>query len=342
MAAIWTTRVERGSPALLRLFTWIALRLGRPIARLVLYPVVCYFVLAGGDARAASRDYLKRVLGHEPRMRDGFRHVHCFASVILDRLYLLNDRHDLFEIEVVGSEAIRRAMIGGRSEGRRGPTRGAFVIGAHLGSFEAVRAAGRHEKDLSVSMVMYEDNAQYLNEVFAAINPKLTESIIPLGRIDSMLRVKRALDDGGLVGMLADRTLAEEIGTPAIRQVPLFGGTVAIPTGPFRMAAMLKRPVVFIAGLYRGGNRYEVHYEELYDFSASIPGADGRAAAGNAGSNAAIDEAIACYVARLEHFCRVAPFNWFNFFDYWNDRARPGTHLAGRDRDGVTTANRAR
>ena len=282
-------------------------------------------MIAGGDARAASRDYLKRVLGREPRMRDGFRHVHCFASVILDRLYLLNDRHDLFDIEVFGSEVIRRAMIGGDHGGRR-PTRGAFVIGAHVGSFEAVRAAGRHEKDLSVSMVMYEENAQYLNEVFAAINPKLTESIIPLGRVDSMLRVKRALDDGGLVGMLADRTLAEEDGTPAVRRLPLLGATVAIPTGPFRMAAMLKRPVVFIVGLYRGGNRYEVHYEQLYDFSAADDGGTDRAAT----TADAIERAIACYVARLEHYCRVAPFNWFNFFDYWDDRARPGTHLAER------------
>ncbi len=333
MAAIWTTRRERGHPAFLRLFTWIALHLGRPVARLLLYPIAGYFVIAGGEARAASRDYLKRVLGREARMIDGFRHVHCFASVILDRLYLLNDRHHLFEIEVVGSDVIRHAMGDGQSVGARHPTGGAFVIGAHLGSFEAVRAGGRHEKDLRVSIVMYEDNAQYLNAVFAAINPKLTDAIIPLGRVDSMLRVKRALDDGGLVGMLADRTLAEELGTPAVREMMMLGGTVAIPTGPFRMAAMLKRPVVFIVGLYRGGNRYEVRYEPLFDFStvANEPGPE-RAAA----ISAAVDAAIANYVARLEHFCRDAPYNWFNFYDFWNDRARPGTHLAARGADPST------
>ncbi len=321
MAAIWTTHRERGHPAILGLFTWIALRLGRPIARLLLYPIVCYFVIAGGEARAASRDYMKRALGREPRMIDGFRHVFCFASTILDRLYLLNDRHHLFDITVHGSDIIQKAM----REGQRS-TRGAFVIGAHLGSFEAVRAAGREEKDLRVSMVMYEDNAQYLNEVFAAINPKLAETIIPLGRVDSMLRVKRALDEGGFVGMLADRTLAEEIGTTAVREVMLLGGLVTIPTGPFRMAAMLKQPVVFIAGLYRGGNRYEIRYEELFDFSTiAATGADRASAV-----NAAIDEAIARYVGRLEHYCRDAPFNWFNFYDYWNDHARPGTHLADR------------
>ena len=330
MAAIWTTHRERGHPAFLRLFTWIALHLGRPIARVLLLPIVCYFVVAGGEARAASRDYLKRVLGREARFIDGFRHVHCFASVILDRLYLLNDRHDLFDLEVFGSDVIRNAMNAGPSFDPERTTRGAFVIGAHVGSFEAVRAAGRDEKELRVSMVMYEDNAQYLNEVFAAINPALSEDIIPLGRIDSMLRVKRALDGGGLVGMLADRTLAEELGTPAVRQVSLLGGPVAIPTGPFRMAAMLRRPVVFIVGLYRGGNRYEIHYESLADFS-TVPGEPGpeRAAAMNAG----IDAAIARYVERLDHYCREAPFNWFNFFDVWNDRARPGSHLADRGPD---------
>jgi len=26
---------------------------------------------------------------------------------------------------------------------------------------------------------------------------------------------------------------------------------------------------------------------------------------------------IATYVARLEHYCRSAPYNLFNFFDFW-------------------------
>lgn len=330
MAAIWTTQRERGNPAILSLFTWIALRMGRRVARLLLYPIALYFVFAGGAARAASRDYIKRALGREATLLDGFRHVHCFASVTLDRLYFLNDRHDLFSIEVIGRDVVREAMHAGLRA-----RRGAFVIGSHIGSFEAVRAAGHCETDLRVSVVMYEDNAQQLNQVLAAINPRLSESIIPLGRVDSMLQVKRALDDGGFVGMLADRTLAEESGSNAVREMTLLGSRVSIPTGPFRMAAMLRRPVVFIIGLYRGGNRYEVHYENLFDFSdeqfATSP--DGVATSNvsmNAAMNAAIDTAIERYVERLEHYCRSAPYNWFNFYDYWNDAEQAGTYQAAR------------
>jgi len=326
MAAIWMTHRERGHPAILRFFVWIALTLGRPVARLLLGPIVLYFLFAGGDARAASRDYLRRVLGREAKLSDGYRHVYTFASAILDRLYLLKGRQDLFRIRAIGHEIVERRMATHfTADGVA--RRGMFVIGGHIGSVEAVLAAGGGLEDLHVSIVMYEDNAQYYNSVMAAINPRLSESVIPLGRVDSMLRVKRALDDGGFIGMLADRTLTEEDGTPAVRELDLLGDRVSIPTGPFRLAAMLRRPAIFIVGLYRGGNRYDVHYEDLYDFSQLEDVATSERAAATA---AAIDASIARYVDRLEHFCREAPYNWFNFYDYWNDRERAGSHQAAR------------
>ena len=27
----------------------------------------------------------------------------------------------------------------------------------------------------------------------------------------------------------------------------------------------------------------------------------------------------AAYAGRLEHYCTVAPYQWFNFFDYWQE-----------------------
>ena len=305
MATTWMTQRERSNMVALAMLVWVALRLGRPVARFFLYPITLYFVVASKAARAASRDYLRRVLGREATLVDGFRHVFCFAACTLDRVFFLNDRHELFDLRVTGGEIIRHGLF---EQG------GAFIIGAHLGSFEAVRAAGQRERDLPVAMVMYEDNAQQINRILAAINPRLAQSIIPLGRVDSMLRVKRALDDGGLVGMLADRTLGENGQSEAVRRAMLLGAPVTIPLGPFRMAAMLKRPVIFMVGLYRGGNRYDVHYEVLADFSeAATPAGPAR--------GAAIDAAVDRYAGRLEHFCRIAPYNWFNFYAYWDENS---------------------
>ena len=88
---------------------------------------------------------------------------------------------------------------------------------------------------------------------------------------------------------------------------PFLGAPARIPLGPFRIAAILKRPIVLMFGLYRGGNRYDIHFEELVD----LRNVDRSVA------RAVLDAAVRNYVERLEHYCRLAPYNWFNFYDYW-------------------------
>jgi predicted LPLAT superfamily acyltransferase len=292
----WTQRPERSNLAILRLMVWISLRLGRKVARVVLYGIAAYFLVFAPASRRASRAYLARALGHAARLADGFRHVLAFATTIHDRVYLLNERFDLFDIEVVGRDLVRTAMAGGR---------GVLLMGAHLGSFEVMRALGRQQIEHGVTMLMYEENARKVNATLAAINPAAMQDIIPLGRVDSMLRAQEKLDAGHVVGMLADRGLG---GDPT-RELEFLGAPAPFPLGPFRVAAMLRRPVMFMTGLYLGGNRYRVHFEPLADFSAVERGQ----------RDAAIAAAQQCYVERLAHFCRAAPYNWFNFFDFWQE-----------------------
>lgn len=300
--AEWVRRPERSNRAMLRLMTWISLRLGRAPARFVLAGISLYFLLFAPAAKAASRAYLRRALDREPAFADLFRHFHSFASTIHDRLFLLNARFDLFQVEVHGEDVIQDVLAAGR---------GAILMGAHLGSFEVVRALGRRQPGLRVAMVMYEENARKLNAALAAINPAAVQDIIPLGQIDSMLRVQACLDEGMALGVLGDRTLG---GDPTLR-VPFLGADAEFPVGPMRLAAMLKRPVLFMSGLYLGGNRYAIHFERLADFSALE----------RSGRDAAIQSAVAAYAACLERHCRAAPCNWFNFFDFWRrkDAAKP-------------------
>jgi predicted LPLAT superfamily acyltransferase len=296
--AEWARRPERSSMAMLRLMTWISLRLGRTPGRFVLLFISLYFLLFGAKARRASRAYLRRVLDRPPGLTDLFRHFHSFASTIHDRVYLLNERFDLFRIELHGARHFDEVVAAGR---------GVFLMGAHMGSFEVVRAVGRQQPDLRVAMVMYEENARKINAALEAINPGATQDIIPLGRIDSMLMVRDRLDEGVALGVLADRTLG---GDPTL-SVPFLGAVAAFPLGPMRLAAMLRRPVLFMTGLYLGGNRYAIHFEKLADFTEVGPGQ----------REAALKEAVAAYAACLERHCRAHPYNWFNFFDFW--QARP-------------------
>jgi len=297
--ADWRQQPERSSVFMLRVMTLISLGLGRSASRVVLYGIAAYFLAFAPTARRMSRGYLRRVLELPSTAAVGwrhlFRHFFSFASAVHDRVFLLNDRFDLFDIQVHNQQLIDQAVAGGQ---------GVFLVGAHLGSFEVLRAIGRRQPGLRIAMVMYEDNARKINAAMGAINPHAQMDVVPLGHIDSMMHVHALLEQGAVVGMLGDRSL----GTDDKYPVDFLGDTAEFPLGPFRMAAVLKRPVLFMAGLYRGGNRYDVHFEALADFSAVPP----------RGRTQAVHDAVTRYAALLAGHCRSAPYNWFNFFDFWH------------------------
>jgi predicted LPLAT superfamily acyltransferase len=180
---------------------------------------------------------------------------------------------------------------------------GALLMGAHVGSFEIVNAAGQLGPGVEVAMAMYEDNARKMRAMLDALRPILRPRIIPLGRMDAMLRIRDELDRGAFVGVLADRTLGDE----PLQSTTVLGAPVALPTGPMRAAAMLRRRVIFMTGLHLGGNRYRVVFAPLADFSQD----DGTPRAQR------VATAVDAYAALLTKCCREAPYNWFNFYDFW-------------------------
>jgi predicted LPLAT superfamily acyltransferase len=306
--AEWLRAPERSNMLALRVICWIAIQCGRPLARLILHPISLYFLLFSPTPRRHIKRYLFRAIGPNAGWSDGYRLLHAFASTVLDRLYFLRGRMDLFDVRVEGHEAVEAEVHAGR---------GAFMLGAHVGSFEALGACKHRSAaaaNLRPAMLMYPDNAQQINAVLNAISaPGFRPHVIALGRPHSMLALRDWLDSGGLAGLLADRTLAgpEEAGQQrgSSIELPFLGQPALFNDGPFRLAALLRRKVFFMAGLYVGGARYDVRFEPLADFSARVADAAER--------ERLIRAALESYVARLEALCRAYPHNWFNFHDFW-------------------------
>lgn len=286
-------RKERGSRFGLRVMSWLSLTLGRTLSRTVVYGIALYFLLTAPAARKASRSYLGRSLARPVTWFDMYRHILAFSSTIHDRIYLVNGRHDLFNVRTFGTEAMHALHAGNR---------GFFLFGAHLGSFEVLRSLARDNPRLKVCMAMYPENARQINSMLAAINPRAMQDIIALGKLDAVLAMHCRLEEGAMVGILADRAT----GPGEYISIPFLGANARFQTGPFRMAAVLGHPVYFMAGLYRGGNRYDVHFELLTDFSHAAASRD-----------AAVREILTKYVAALERHCKSAPHNWFNFYEFW-------------------------
>lgn len=298
----WSTTPERSNLLAIRAFAWIATHLGRPVARLVLHPIALYYLLFAPAARRASRRYLCRALGRPAGWADLYRHIHAFASVALDRIWFAIGRMDLFDMQISGSPLMDAALAEGR---------GVYLLGAHVGSFEALHAVGLTHPGLRVAMVMYPENARMIHTVLQALVPDFDVSIIPIGQRGSALAIRDFLDKGGLAGLMGDRYVASDAVHGSSVELPFLGSPARFTDGPVRLAMMLRRRVIFMVGLYRGGRRYEVRFEEMADFR-QVP-------ADPTEREALVRATVADYVRRLEALCREAPYNWFNFYDYWHE-----------------------
>lgn len=313
----WKQRPEGGGRFALWLIRTIALRLGRAPGRALLVPITLYFLLVRGPERRASRAYLARVLGRPARLADIARHIHCFAATILDRVFLLSERFRRFDIRVHGLDMLLEQMRQGR---------GVLLLGSHHGSFESLRVLSQTNPDVRVRVVLDKGQNPAITQLLDALNPEIARTVIDAGQDGTaiVLAIKEAADQGALIGLLADRARPGEPALPC----DFLGEPAPFPTAPMLIAAALGIPAVLCFGLYRGGRRYDLHFE-LFDESLRIPRAERRTA---------LAAALQRYADRLAHYVRLAPFNWFNFYDFWQTDAPTSADRPRPDRDAAAPA----
>ena len=221
------------------------------------------------------------------------RHFVTFATTVLDRVYLLNEDcldggKSRFDVAIRNEAVVTEILARGQ---------GCLLLGAHHGSFEVLRLVGRSQPDLRVSLAMFEATGRRIGAALNAINPHLAPHLIGLGTPSAMLEMRDCLAGGGFVGMLADRTLPETGDTSVA--VRFLGAPAAFPTGP----AAAGRPA---ASAGRADDGPVPRRQPLRDHVSSFSPTRARTAG-----------LVERYVARLEHYCREAPYNWFNFYDFW-------------------------
>ncbi len=296
MTPQWKHRREGGGRFALQLMIGVTRLCGRAVARVLLVPVTLYFMLRRADERRDSRAYLTRVLGRPATLGEVGRHLYTFAATILDRLFLLTENTRRYAVRTEGLEVLHGHLDAGK---------GVLLFGSHLGSFEVLRVLSRQRPDYAIRVVLDRAHGKAMTELLEAVNPDLAATVIDAGQDGPSvaLAIKDALDAGAMVALLVDRP---QDGGASI-SVPFLGAPAPFPTAPWMLASVLKVPVMLAFGLYRGGKRYDLLFEP---FSDAIALPRGQRQAG-------VAALIARYAARLEHHARSAPYNWFNFYDFW-------------------------
>jgi predicted LPLAT superfamily acyltransferase len=196
--------------------------------------------------------------------------------------------------------------------------RGCVLLGAHLGSFDAMRAVAR-SSPVHLRPAMYRANAGALTAIMERLDPELAAQIIDIGKPGAMLQVRECLERGDLVAFLADRATDPK----RLIAMPFFGDPALFPTGPFQIATMLRAPMVMFHGIRTGRRRYLLRFEPI---SEPSPPADPDFTAGPADQ---LRRSMSSYVGRLEAACRAYPFQWFNFYPFWRPLAPSRTATTG-------------
>ncbi len=293
----WKQRPEGGGRFALWLLRSIALLFGRRLSRVLLYPITAYFLLRRGPERRASRAYLSRIHGREVGWWPVAKHIHAFASTILDRVFLLTGQFRSFEVRTEGLEELHRAIDLGR---------GVLLLGSHLGSFDVLRVLSLQRPDVTVRVVLDVAHNPGITQLLAALNPGLAAGVIDAGKDGTaiVLAIRDAVEQGALVTLLADRVRSGESSITA----QFLGDPARFPVAPWLIGAALGVPVALCFGLYRGGNRYDMHFELLSEHLLVPRRERAQVLAG----------LVQQYADRLAHYTLLAPYNWFNFYDFWD------------------------
>lgn len=294
----WQAQPERGNPFLLNLLTWVALHLGRRVIFVWLCVIVFYYFLFARNARRASRRFLQRAQQRAPKWWEIYRHLLTFAQVAMDRIYFLAGREQQFDVHIHGNEIFDQYK-----------QRGCFLLTAHIGSFDAMRVMGmgRRADALPIRILLDIQHNANVMQLLQKLDPQLAAGVIdartPAPALALML--SEAIEQGQLIGIMADRCVQGErrLG------VDFLGEQAQFPAGVWQLAALLKAPVISCFGIYSGAKRYDLYFDLISEQLGNSR--QDRAAAISAG--------VTRYVTRLQDLVRKHPYNWFNFYDFWQD-----------------------
>lgn len=295
MAESWKNRPEGGAAIGIRATVWIAQHLNRPALTILLNFLALYFLCVRKNERRASREFLSSVFKKKASIAQVFRHFKTFARITADRVYFLASRLDRVQLEIHGWDVVEPFVQQGR---------GCVVLGSHLGSFEAGRAASVQHPGVSVRMVLDRVVSRKLIKELVAISPEFGAVLIDADQPPASLglEIAETLRAGDSVGFLSDRH------RPGDRTVvcDFMGRPALFPAGPLIIAAALKAPVVMLFSTYVNG-KYEVRCEEFSD-AFTLPRED---------RDRALQENVQRFASRLASYVEKAPYNWFNFYDFW-------------------------
>jgi predicted LPLAT superfamily acyltransferase len=303
--ARWASTKERGSYRGIRILATCYRLLGRRICMTAMVPVVFYFFVTGREQRAASRDYLAHLwrsggLPAPPTVWMSFRHFLSFGEAALDRFAAWMGKVPRAGLKGEGASL---ALLDAVEKSGRG----AFVITAHIGSPEVVRAIACLNRLVPVNVLMHTEHAQMFNRLIRSVSPGSPVRAVAVTEIgiDTAILLSNAIARGEWVVVAGDRSPVT--GDERTVEVPFLGEPANFPQGPYILGSLLKAPA-YLLFCVRKGRDFHVHFSKFAD-RIELPRSD---------RIGAIRQYAAAFAKVLEERLVETPLQWFNFYSFWD------------------------
>lgn len=304
----WAQTQERGS-YLGIVFVLRAYKYGgRFIMRVVLAPIIAYFFLTGRKARRASMQYLQRLhsysgelspFKHGPTWRDSFKHFWQFGLSALEKTDAWIGKVSKKEVENCGTTHFHEL---------EDSTRGGVLIGSHLGNLEVARAVASRTYKKRMNVLVFTQHAQSFNRALRELNANVAVDLIQVTEIDVALTLmlRERVDNGEFVVIVGDRISVTR--PEQSIQHPFLGQPAAFAIGPWVLASVLECPVYTLFCLRNTAqSNYHLYLDWITD-QLVLPRKQ---------RQQTLQHIVGVYTSKLEQLCQRYPYQWFNFFDFW-------------------------
>jgi predicted LPLAT superfamily acyltransferase len=286
---------SKGTPLGYRIFIFLIRHFGIKSAYLLLRFVSFYYSLF--SAKKHQYFYFQNILRKSKRRAfwSIVKNNYVFGQVLIDKVAALSGNAKGFSYDFDGEEYLHQMKSGG------------FLIGAHMGNWEI---AGELLKrlDIKVHILMYENEKENIKSLLNQVESEKTMNIITLSDdMSHIIAIKNAMDNNELVVIHGDR-FAD--GAPYI-EAQLMGHQAKFPYGPYYLVARFNKPVSFVFAFKETSKHYHFYATKpkLYPKVRNLK--DRKLISG---------QILSEYIPHLEDKIRKYPHQWFNFYDFWEQR----------------------
>ena len=309
----WSQIREGGTLAAMRLVFLIYRIGGRRVFSLIMYPVALYFVLCRSAQRKASLQFLLAHYRCRPewwQSKPGYRHVllhfKSFAEVILDKMLGWLDELSTDDFVLTSPEQI---------DALHEDPRGQLIIGSHFGNLEFCRGFMHRYRSQVINILVYDKHAGNFVKMMQKENDASRLNVFQVDEFDvtTIMQLKDKVDAGEWVFIAGDRVPLS--GLERTVGVQFLGEQAPLPIGPYMLAKALECPVKLMF-VYRSE---AVDNKVLFDVS---PLCD-KLQINRKTRQQDLQSYAQQFATKLEEHCLNAPYQWFNFYDFW----QPGTSV---------------